>query len=204
MKIICVGWNYPDHNKEMDSPPRPLQPVVFMKPDSALLTGGKPFFLPDFSERVEYETELIVRINRLGKNIEERFAHRYYEEVSVGIDFTARDLQLQQIEKGGSWEIAKAFDGSAVMGEFRPLSAFGQIEELSFRMDLNRATVQRGRTSEMNFSVDQIIAYVSRFFTLKIGDVIYTGTPAGVGQVAINDRIEAYLGDTKLLDFYVK
>ncbi|MFV0398931.1 MAG: fumarylacetoacetate hydrolase family protein [Bacteroidales bacterium] len=204
MKIICVGWNYVDHNKEMSHVELPPNPVVFMKPDSAVLTNGKPFFLPDFSNRIEYETEVIVRINRLGKNIEERFAHRYYNEVSLGIDFTARDLQRDIVKKGGSWEIAKAFDGSAVMGEFMPLEQFGEIQQLNLRLDINGTTVQQGFTGDMIFPVNRIIAYVSQFFTLKIGDVIYTGTPAGVGPVAINDHLEGYIGDTKMLDFYVK
>ncbi|GAB1358435.1 hypothetical protein MASR1M31_02130 [Porphyromonadaceae bacterium] len=147
---------------------------------------------------------MIVRINRLGKNIEERFAHRYYNEVSLGIDFTARDLQRDIVKKGGSWEIAKAFDGSAVMGEFMPLEQFGEIQQLNLRLDINGTTVQQGFTGDMIFPVNRIIAYVSQFFTLKIGDVIYTGTPAGVGPVAIDDHLEGYIGDTKMLDFYVK
>lgn len=204
MKIICVGWNYPDHNKEMSLVAKPENPVIFMKPDSAILSGNKPFFLPEFSKRVEYETELIVKINRLGKNIEERFAHKYYNEVSLGIDFTARDLQLQQIEKGGSWEIAKAFDNSAVIGEFVPLSNFEGIQNIKFHLNINGSTVQKGESSEMNFTVDKIISYVSQFFTLKIGDIIFTGTPVGVGPVKINDHLEGYLSNTKLLDFYVK
>ena len=204
MKIIAVGWNYPDHNKEMNRALLPKQPVIFSKPDSAILKDGKPFFIPDFSNQVEYEAEIVLKINKLGKNIAPRFAHRYYNEVTIGIDFTARDLQKQQKESGGPWEICKAFDNSAALGKFIPLEEVGQIEKLNFNLDINGKRVQTGNTSEMIFSVNEIIAYISKFFTLKIGDIIFTGTPSGVGPVKINDYLEGYIENRKLLDFYVK
>lgn len=204
MKIIAVGWNYIDHNKEMRNTLLPNSPAIFMKPDSALLKDGKPFFIPDFSKQVEYEAEIVIKISRLGKNIAPKFAHRYFSEVTVGIDFTARDLQKHQKEIGGPWEISKAFDSSAVIGEFISLENSKQIQDLNFRLTKNGEQVQQANTSEMIFSVDKIIAYVSQFFTLKIGDLIFTGTPAGVGAVAINDHLQGYIGDKKLLDFYVK
>ncbi len=203
MKIIAIGWNYPDHNKEMNRTLLPKDPTIFMKPDSALLKDGKPFFIPDFSDRIEYEAELVVKINKLGKNIAPRFAHRYFNEVTVGIDFTARDLQQKQREIGGPWEISKAFDSSAVVGKFIQIPE-NSINNLNFHLDINQETVQSTNTSEMIFPVNEIIAYVSRFFTLKIGDLIFTGTPSGVGPVKINDHLQGYLGETKLLDFHVK
>jgi 2-keto-4-pentenoate hydratase/2-oxohepta-3-ene-1,7-dioic acid hydratase in catechol pathway len=204
MKIIAVGWNYPDHNKEMNRSLIPTNPVIFSKPDSALLKNGKPFFIPSFSNQVEYEAEIVLKISRVGKNIAEKFAHRYYSEVTIGIDFTARDLQRQQKESGGPWEICKAFDNSAAIGEFVPLEQVGKIGDLNFSLNLNGKTVQKANTSEMIFSADKIIAYVSQYFTLKTGDMIFTGTPSGVGSVAINDRLEGSIGEKKLLDFYVK
>ncbi|MDD2799428.1 MAG: fumarylacetoacetate hydrolase family protein [Bacteroidales bacterium] len=204
MKIIGVGWNYPDHNKEMNRALLPEQPVIFSKPDTALLKDGKPFFIPDFSNQVEYEAEIVLKINRLGKNIAPKFAHRYYNEITIGIDFTARDLQKKQKESGGPWEICKAFDGSAALGKFITIENAGEIQNINFKLDINGNTVQSGNTSEMIFQVDQIIAYISKFFTLKIGDIIFTGTPSGVGPVKINDRLEGFIGETKLLDFYVK
>ncbi|MDL2244990.1 fumarylacetoacetate hydrolase family protein [Parabacteroides sp. OttesenSCG-928-J18] len=204
MKIIAVGMNYASHNKEMHHSLELSEPTIFMKADSSLLKDGKPFFIPDFSSQVEYETELVVRINRLGKNIAERFASRYYDEVTVGIDFTARDLQRDFRAKGLPWELSKAFDHSAVIGEFVPLSEAGDINNLSFHLEINGNTVQSGNTSDMLFKVDRLIAYVSRFMTLKIGDLLYTGTPAGVGSVRIDDHLTGWLGDKKLLDFHVK
>lgn len=203
MKIICVGWNYPDHNAEMKHE-TVSEPVIFMKPDSALLRENKPFFIPDFSKQVEYEVELVVRINRLGKNISEKFASRYYEEVALGVDFTARDLQQRQRALGAPWEIAKAFDNSAVISDFIPLSTLANAEGISFSLSKNGVEVQRGNTRDMLFSVNQIIAYVSRFFTLKIGDLIYTGTPAGVGPVVIGDYLEGFIEGNKMLNFFVK
>jgi 2-keto-4-pentenoate hydratase/2-oxohepta-3-ene-1,7-dioic acid hydratase in catechol pathway len=205
MKIIAVGWNYTEHNKEMSRQELPEYPVIFMKPDSALLKSNKPFFLPDFSNEIHYETEIIVKIDRLGKNISEQFAPRYYSEVGVGIDFTARDLQRKQKESGSPWEICKSFDNSAAISEFVPLDTLGgNINKLNFHLDINGKTVQQGNTENQIFNIDKIIAYVSRFFTLKIGDIIFTGTPAGVGPVAINDRLQAYIEDKKMMDFLIK
>lgn len=204
MKIIAIGLNYPSHNEEMKRAFEPTDPVIFMKPDSALLKSGKPFFIPDFSNEIHYETEIVVKISRLGKNIAERFAHRYYDELTVGIDFTARDLQLRQKEKGLPWEISKSFDNSAAIGEFVPKTEFLDVQNLHFHLDINNQTVQSGNTKDMIFSIDKIIAYVSRFFTLKIGDLIYTGTPSGVGCVAIDDRLEAYIENKKLMDIHIK
>lgn len=196
--------NYAAHNKELHHTLELTEPTIFMKSASSLLKDGKPFFIPDFSSEIHYETELVVKIDRLGKNIAERFAHRYYSEVTVGIDFTARDLQRRLREQGLPWEICKAFDNSAVIGTFIPLEEAGNVNQLSFHLDMNGKTVQQGNTADMLFSVDQIIAYVSRFFTLKIGDLIYTGTPVGVGPVSIGDHLEGYLGERKLLDFHVR
>lgn len=196
--------NYAAHNKELHHTLELTEPTIFMKSDSSLLKDGKPFFIPDFSSEIHYETELVVKIDRLGKNIAERFAHRYYSKVTVGIDFTARDLQRRLREQGLPWEISKAFDNSAVIGTFIPLEEAGNVNQLSFHLDMNGKTVQQGNTADMLFSVDQIIAYVSRFFTLKIGDLIYTGTPVGVGPVSIGDHLEGYLGERKLLDFHVR
>ena len=196
--------NYAAHNKELHHTLEITEPTIFLKADSSLLKDGKPFFIPDFSSEMHYETELVVKIDRLGKNIAERFAHRYYNEVTVGIDFTARDLQRRLREQGLPWEISKAFDNSAAIGTFVPLNEAGEVNHLSFHLDINGQTVQQGCTEDMLFSVDKIIAYVSRFFTLKIGDLIYTGTPAGVGSVHIGDHLEGYLGDRKLLDFHVR
>lgn len=196
--------NYAAHNKELHHTLDLTEPTIFMKSDSSLLKDGKPFFIPDFSSEIHYETELVIKVDRLGKNIAERFAHRYYHEVTVGIDFTARDWQRRLRAQGLPWELSKSFDNSAVVGTFIPLSEAGHVNDLSFHLDLNGKTVQEGHTKEMLFSVDQIVAYVSRFCTLKIGDLIYTGTPAGVGPVHIDDHLQGYLGDRKLLDFHVR
>jgi fumarylpyruvate hydrolase len=205
MKIIAVGMNYAEHNKELHPTLLlPKEPVIFMKPDSALLKDGKPFFIPDFSDEVHYETELVVKICRLGKNIAERFAHRYYEEVTVGIDFTARDLQRKAREVGNPWEICKGFDDSAAVGKFVSLDKFSGIQNLNFHLDIDGNKTQQGNTADMLFKVDEIIAYVSRFFTLKIGDLIFTGTPVGVGPVAIGQHLQGYLEEEKLLDFYIR
>lgn len=205
MKIIAVGMNYVAHCHELHKEEKlPEEPVIFLKPDSALLKDGKPFFIPDFSQQVDYETELVVRINRLGKNIAERFAHRYYDAVTVGIDFTARDLQRRFRAEGKPWELCKGFDSSAAIGTFVPVERFKDIQQLSFRLDIDGQTVQSGSTADMIFRVDEIIAYVSRFYTLKIGDLLYTGTPVGVGPVSIGQHLEGYLENEKLLDFYVR
>jgi 2-keto-4-pentenoate hydratase/2-oxohepta-3-ene-1,7-dioic acid hydratase in catechol pathway len=203
MKIIAVGMNYREHVKELNNE-IPTEPVLFMKPDSALLKNNKPFYLPNFSSEVHYELELIVKIERLGKNIAEKFAHRYYSSIGLGVDFTARDLQRKLRPLGNPWEICKAFDGSAVVSRFVPLAEFENISNLNFFLEIDGNKVQKGNTADMIFSVDQIIAYASKFFTLKIGDIIFTGTPFGVGKVSINNRLTAYLEDKKLLDFYVK
>ncbi|MDR2121479.1 MAG: fumarylacetoacetate hydrolase family protein [Tannerella sp.] len=203
MKIIAVGMNYAAHNKEMHRALDMTEPTIFMKGDS-VLKHGKPFFLPDFSSEVHYETEVVVKICRLGKNIAERFAHRYYDEVTTGVDFTARDLQTKLRSVGLPWELSKAFDNSAVVGKFVPLAEAGVADELHFHLDINGQTVQRGCTGDMIFSIDGIIAYVSRYFTLRMGDLIYTGTPAGVGRVCVGDHLEGYLGERKLLDFHVR
>lgn len=207
MKIICVGLNYQKHNHEMGRADSATtdNPVIFIKPDSALLKDNKPFFIPDFSNDIHHEVEIVIRINRLGKNIAERFAHRYYDELTVGIDFTARDLQSELKLKGLPWELSKGFDNSAVIGEFvskEDLS--GCMDNLKFELLKNSNQVQIGNSSDMIHSVDKIIAYVSRFFTLKIGDIIFTGTPAGVGRVDIDDHLEGFLDDKKLFDFYVR
>lgn len=203
MKIICVGWNYPDHNKEMSRTELPAEPTLFIKPDSAILKDGKPFFIPDFSDRIEYETEIVIRINRLGKNIAEKFAPRYYDAMTVGIDFTARDLQQTLREKGQPWEISKAFDNSAVLGEFISTEDV-DMTKIQFSMKMNDELRQSACTEEMIFSINKIISYASKYFTLKKGDLIFTGTPSGVGRVDINDHIEGYIENNKVLDFFVK
>lgn len=204
MKILAVGWNYRLHNVEMGREERPAALTVFMKPETALLKDGKPFFLPHFSERIEHEAEVAVRICRLGKNIAPRFAYRYYDALTVGVDFTARDLQARLREQGAPWEIAKAFDGSAALGTWVDKSTLPLEEGVPFSLQINGTTVQSGNTHDMIYNIDEIIAYVSRFFTLKMGDIIYTGTPQGVGPVHIDDHITGYLGDNKVLEFNVK
>ena len=205
MKIIAIGMNYPLHCKELHADEAlPQEPVIFMKPDSALLKDSKPFFIPDFSKEMDYETELVVRINRLGKNISERFAHRYYDAVTVGIDFTARDLQRKFRAEGKPWELCKGFDNSAAICDWIPVERFADVQDLHFRLDIDGKTVQTGHTAEMLFGIDRIIAYVSLFCTLKIGDLIYTGTPVGVGPVSIDNHLEGYLENEKVLDFYIR
>lgn len=203
MKILCIGQNYTEHNKELQSK-HPSEPVVFMKPDTALLKNNKPFFIPDFSEDLHYETELIVKINRLGKNISPKFAGRYYAEIGLGVDFTARDLQWKLKAEGKPWEICKAFDNSAVVGGFLPIEELGEVQTIRFHMDLNGKTVQEGFAGDMIFPIDELVAYTSKFFTLKIGDLLYTGTPKGVGKVQVGDRLEGYIFDKKMFDFKVK
>lgn len=203
MKIICIGRNYLPHIQELGHKV-PTEPTFFLKPESAIVIRNRPFFLPDFSQQVEYEVELIYRINKVGKYIQEKYAHTYYDAIGLGIDFTARDLQRNCIENGNPWEIAKAFDGSAVMSQFIDKEEFENLNNLDFHLDLNGETVQSGNSSEMIFTIDKIISYVSQFMTLKMGDVIYTGTPKGVGKVAINDRLEGWIGERKLLNFRVK
>lgn len=205
MKIIAIGMNYSLHCKELHADePVPQEPVVFMKPDSALLKDSKPFFIPDFCQQVDYETELVVRINRLGKNISERFAHRYYDAVTVGIDFTARDLQKKLRAGALPWELCKSFDCSAAIGDFIPVTELDNVQQLGFHLDIDGQTVQTGNTKDMIFHIDTLIAYISRFMTLKIGDLIFTGTPVGIGPVKIGNHLEGYLENKKVLDFYIR
>ncbi len=203
MKIIAIGRNYKEHAKELNNNV-PKVPIFFTKPDTALLRENAPFYLPDFSEEIHYEAEIVVKINKLGKHIAKEFAHRYYNELTIGIDFTARDKQRDCVKKGLPWEIAKAFDHSAPIGEFVDKEKYPNINNLNFELKLNDKTVQKSNTKHMIFSVDELIAYVSRFFTLKVGDLIFTGTPAGVGAVKIGDRLIASIENEELLDFYVK
>ena len=205
MKIIAIGMTYSLHCKELHADEAlPQEPVIFMKPDSAILKDSKPFFIPDFSQQIDYETELVVRINRLGKNISERFAHRYYDAVTVGIDFTARDLQRKFRAEGKPWELCKGFDNSAAIGDWVDIEKFRDIQDIHFHLDIDGKTVQTGHTCDMLFGVDKIIAYVSQFCTLKIGDLLFTGTPVGVGPVSIDNHLEGYLENEKVLDFYIR
>lgn len=204
MKIIAVGKNYAEHAYEFDGTvERPQVPLIFMKPDSAIIKNGKHFYVPDFLGRVDYEAEIVVRINKLGKSIPARFAHRYYDAITVGIDFTARDMQRGLIERGEPWDLSKGFDGSAVLGEFRAVENF-DINNVDFSLTIDDNVVQKANTSQMYFSVDEIIAYVSRFCTLKTGDLIFTGTPAGAGEAKIGTHLKGYIGEDKVLDFHVR
>lgn len=197
--------NYVEHNKELHGTLyKPENPVIFMKADSALLKDHKPFFVPDHLGRIEYEGELVLRICRLGKSIPRRFAHRYYDAATVGIDFTARDLQKKLRAEGLPWELSKSFDGAAAIGEWVPTDKFRDLQMFSFRLDKNGKTVQQALTSDMLFKIDDLIAYISQFFTLKTGDLLFTGTPAGVGEVAVDDHLEGYIEDRKVLDFRCK
>jgi 2-keto-4-pentenoate hydratase/2-oxohepta-3-ene-1,7-dioic acid hydratase in catechol pathway len=203
MKIICIGRNYTNHIEELKNE-RPSEPVVFMKPDSAVLLKQHPFVIPDFSEDIHHEIELIVKINKVGKYIEPKFAHKYYDEISVGIDFTARDLQEKLKAKGLPWEKAKAFDGSAVIGEFLPKSQFVSMKNITFELTNNNVTVQKGNSDLMLWNIDELISYVSQYFTLKIGDIIFTGTPEGVAVVKPDDVLEGFLEGQKLFRIQVK
>ncbi len=203
MKIFAIGQNYAEHNKELNSE-NPTEPVVFMKPDSAILRANKPFYIPDFSDEIHYEVELLIKINRIGKNISPKFAHRYYDEIGLGVDFTARDIQRKLRKEGKPWELCKGFDGAAVIGDFLPKENLGDIQNIDFKLDIDGKTVQQANSKEMIFPVDELIAYISRFFTLKIGDIIYTGTPSGVGKVEIGNKLEGYIFEHKLFDFQVK
>lgn len=205
MKIFAVGLNYPQHNKELNETLYKGEvPVIFTKADSSLLKDGKPFFVPDDMGRIDYETEIVVRICRLGKAIPARFAHRYYDAVTVGIDFTARELQAELRKKGLPWEMCKGFDGAAAIGEWVSVEKFRDVLALQFHLDINGKTVQEGRTSDMLFNIDEIIEYISKYFTLKTGDIIYTGTPVGVGPVNIDDHLTGYIEDRKVLEFNIK
>lgn len=203
MKIVCIGMNYMDHIREMNNPV-PEVPVFFFKPDSSIIKNNKPFFYPDFTKDLQYELEVVLKINRLGRSISEKFAHRYFDEIGLGIDFTARDLQRQCKDKGLPWEIAKAFDGSAPISEFVSKEKFADLKNLKFRLEKNDEVVQRGSTSDLIFNFDKIISYVSKFVTLRTGDLIFTGTPVGVGPVKIGDRLKGYLEDDLMLDFSIK
>lgn len=203
MKIICIGRNYAAHAREFKNDV-PEHPIFFLKPDTSVIIRNRPFFYPDFSEEIHYETEIVLKISRLGKNIDKRFAHRYYQELTVGIDFTARDLQRQCKKQGWPWEIAKGFEGSAPLGRFISKDQVEDIRNLPFGLELNERVVQSGNTRDLIFSFEALISYVSRFFTLKMGDLIFTGTPAGVGPVQIGDRLSACIEDQTLLDFRIK
>lgn len=203
MKIICVGRNYAEHIEELHNE-RPDDPVIFLKPETAIPLKNEPFFYPDFSNDVHHEVEILVKINRVGKNIDERFAHKYYDEIGVGIDFTARDIQSKLKAKGLPWELAKGFNGSAPISGFVPKTDFADLHNINFRLDVNGETRQQGNTSLMLFQIDYLISFVSRYFLLQQGDILFTGTPKGVGPVQIGDRLTAYIDDRKLLEFDVK
>ncbi len=203
MKIIAIGRNYVEHAKELNNPV-PTSPVIFMKPDTALLKDNKPFYHPEFSQDIHHEIEVVLKISKEGKYISEKFAGNYFEEIALGVDFTARDIQQRQKEKGLPWELAKAFDNSAPISNFVPKDKFADLYQLNFRLDVNGENRQTGNTKDLIFSFEFIIAFVSQYITLKKGDLIFTGTPQGVGKVAIGDRLEGYLEGEKLLDFYIK
>ena len=203
MKIICIGRNYTDHIKELSNE-KPTDPVIFLKPDTSILLKGQPFFIPEFSQDVHHEVEILVRINRIGKHIQTKFAHKYYDEIGLGIDFTARDLQAKLKAKGLPWEKAKGFDGAAVIGKWLPKESLPHVDELNFSLTKNGKTVQSGSSRLMLWKVDEMIAYVSQFFTLKIGDILFTGTPAGVGPVALNDNLVGTLEGKELFSIKVK
>jgi 2-keto-4-pentenoate hydratase/2-oxohepta-3-ene-1,7-dioic acid hydratase in catechol pathway len=203
MKIICIGLNYRKHAQEMGWN-LPAEPLVFLKPDSALLRNNKPFFLPDFSVNIHYEVEVVVKISKLGKSISSKFASRYFNEITLGIDITAHDQQIRLSSGGYPWELSKCFDGAAPVGTFVPVKTIKDIGDIDFRLEINDKVVQKSNTSDMIFSINEIIEYISRFFTLKTGDLIFTGTPSGVGQLKRNDNLIAYLDDIPLLDFKIK
>ena len=203
MKIICIGRNYPEHAEELGNE-KPESPVIFIKPDTAKLQSRSPFYIPPFSNEIHHEVEVLVKIRRIGKYIEEKFAHKYYQEIGLGIDFTARDLQQNLKDKGLPWEKAKAFDGSALIGNWFDKDNFTDLKKLDFKLNKNGAIVQKGNTSQMLWSIDTLIAEVSRFFNLKIGDIIFTGTPSGVAPVVENDILEGYLGEEKAFKVNIK
>lgn len=203
MKIICIGLNYRKHAMELGRK-LPEEPVVFLKPDSSILKNNKPFFLPGFSKMIQYEAEIVLMISKLGKGIDAKYAHRYYDEITVGIDVTARDIQNRNSAAGLPWELSKCFDGAAPIGKFIPVSSVGDLNNLEFRLEINDRIVQQGNTSDMIFGFNKIIAYISTFFTLKTGDLIFTGTPSGIGPMKKDDHLVAYIGNKNLLDFYIK
>ena len=203
MKIICVGRNYTDHIKELENN-KPKEPVLFLKPDSSIILNNKPFFIPDFSQNIHYELELIIKISRLGKHIQEKFSHKYYDFIGLGIDFTARDLQSDLKSKGLPWEKSKAFDGSCFISKWINKSEFNDVNNLNFNLNKNGKTVQKTNSNLMLWKIDELISYISTFFTLKIGDVIFTGTPAGVGNVSIGDNLEGFIEDNKIFNLNIK
>jgi 2-keto-4-pentenoate hydratase/2-oxohepta-3-ene-1,7-dioic acid hydratase in catechol pathway len=203
VKLICIGRNYTEHIKELANE-KPTEPVVFLKPDTAILLKNQPFFIPDFSNDVHHEVEILVKITRVGKYIDKKFAHKYYDEIGLGIDFTARDLQEQLKAKGLPWEKAKAFDGAAVIGNWFPKSNFKNIDDINFSLHKNNVEVQNGNTSHMMWKIDEIIEYVSKYFTLKIGDIIFTGTPAGVSRVEPNDQLRGFIENQEALTLTIK
>lgn len=203
MKIICIGRNYAEHAKEMNAP-LPKEPVFFLKPDTSLLKDNQPFYYPDFSKEIHHEIELVLKVTKNGKNIAPEFAHKYYDEIGIGVDFTARDIQAACKEKGLPWEKAKAFDNAAPLGKFIDKTQFKDLNNIQFKLVINGKTIQKGSTSDLLFSFDSIISFVSTYITLKTGDLIYTGTPEGVGPVKIGDRLEGYIEEHKLLDFEIK
>lgn len=203
MKIICVGRNYASHISELDNQ-IPTEPILFLKPDTAIILKNQPFFIPEFSQDVHYEVELLVRINRIGKHIDRKFAHKYYDEIGLGIDFTARDLQTKLKEKGLPWEKAKAFDGSALIGNFVDKSTFADIKSIDFSLEKNGDCVQKGNSMLMMWEIDALVEYISKYFTLKIGDVIFTGTPAGVGAVKAEDILTGYIEHKEMFSLKVK
>lgn len=203
MKLICIGRNYTDHIEELENE-KPKDPVVFIKPDTSILLKKQPFFIPDFSNDIHHEVEILIKINKVGKHIDRKFAHKYYEEVSLGIDFTARDLQTKLKEKGLPWEKAKAFDGAAVIGKWVSKDIFENIDEIDFRLEKNANIVQKGNTNLMLWKINELIEYVSKYFTLKIGDIIFTGTPAGVGSVKPDDVLTGYIKNQQFFSIKVK
>jgi 2-keto-4-pentenoate hydratase/2-oxohepta-3-ene-1,7-dioic acid hydratase in catechol pathway len=203
MKLICIGRNYTKHIEELENE-KPTDPVIFLKPDTSILLKKQPFFIPDFTNDVHHEIEVLVKINRVGKYIDKVFAHKYYNEVGLGIDFTARDLQSKLKDKGLPWEKAKAFDGAAVIGDWIAKKEFSDVNDINFSLKKNDEIVQTGNTSLMLWKIDEIIEYVSKYFTLKIGDIIFTGTPAGVGKVIANDKLTGYLESTQMFSITVK
>jgi 2-keto-4-pentenoate hydratase/2-oxohepta-3-ene-1,7-dioic acid hydratase in catechol pathway len=203
MKIICAGLNYKQHVQEMNWP-FPVEPVLFMKPDSAIVKNNKPFFLPDFSSDINYEVEVVVKISKLGKGIEERYAYRYFDEITMGIDLTARDIQSRMKKQGLPWEISKGFDGAAPLGKFVPVSSVKDVNNLDFRLEINGTVVQKSNTSDLIFSIGRLIEHASKFFTLKTGDLIFTGTPSGVGSLKKDDHLVAFMEDKPMLDFFIR
>ena len=203
MKLICIGRNYTDHIKELDNE-RPTDPVVFLKPDTAILLKKQPFFIPDFSNDIHHEVEILVKINKVGKYIDKKFAHKYYDEIGLGIDFTARDLQSDLKAKGLPWEKAKAFDGSAVIGNWLPKTNFKNLEDINFSLQKNNTLVQQGNTKLMLWKIDELIEYISKYFTLKIGDIIFTGTPSGVGRVEPNDILIGSIENQEVFKITIK